>query len=284
MINIKKAGKIAGSLPGLLLEADKVAKSFMKGVHGRRKVGTGEAFWQFREWTQGDSSRDVDWRQTAKRDDVFIRQKEWEASQAAYLYRDASASMEFTSSKKTASKKDYAELLMMALSITMLNGGEQVGLLGVDMPLQTGVSSAAKIVNYIPEQDHFNDSGERVPSNSQVVLISDFYFPTEELCKYCKTLAAKKVKGLLVQVYDEAEKTLPYKGKINFIDPENKESHRILPHVEAVRDEYIEKFLKHQNDLEKMASSIGWKFLSFNSKNKPEKALLDMYEQLAVKV
>ncbi len=283
MINIKKAGKIAGNLPGLLLDAEKVAQGFMKGIHGRRKVGTGEAFWQFREWTQGDSTRDIDWRQTAKRDEVFIRQMEWEAAQSAYLYRDASPSMEFSSSKKWPNKKDYAELLMMALSITLLNGGERVGLLGVDMPLQAGSGSASKIIRHIKKQSNFTDNIDAIPSNSQIVLISDFYFSLEELYSFCKILAEKNIKGLLVQVYDEAEKTLPYKGKVNFIDSENNDNHRILPHVEAIRNEYQEKFLNHQNALTEMALSIGWKFIGNSSKTKPEKVLLDMYEKLAVR-
>src|ERR1035437_10591865 len=101
MINLSRAGQMAGSL-GLLLEAEKVAHSFMKGVHGRRRVGTGEAVWQFRPWQPGDARRDIDWRQTAKRDEAFVRQTEWEAAQTVWLYRDASASMDF------GIKKDYA--------------------------------------------------------------------------------------------------------------------------------------------------------------------------------
>src|SRR4051812_10756069 len=121
--NLLHAGLLAGHLPGLLLEAEKVAHSFMRGTHGRRRVGGGESFWQFRPWQAGDSSRDIDWRQTAKRGDAFVRQTEWEAAQTVWLYRDASASMEYHG------KKDYAEILLLALAMVLLNGGEQAGLL-----------------------------------------------------------------------------------------------------------------------------------------------------------
>ena len=107
---LSHAGILAGNLPGLLLEAEKVAHSFMRGVHGRRRVGTGEAFWQFRPWQPGDARRDIDWRQTAKNDQAFVRQMEWEASQTVWMHRDASKSMNFRSEKKFFSKKDYAEL------------------------------------------------------------------------------------------------------------------------------------------------------------------------------
>ena len=71
--NLENAERLAGGLPGLLLEADKVAHTFMKGVHGRRRVGLGESFWQFRSYQPGDQRRDIDWRQTAKRGEAFVR-------------------------------------------------------------------------------------------------------------------------------------------------------------------------------------------------------------------
>jgi len=33
----------------------------------------------------GDQRRDIDWRQSAKRDTAFVRQMEWEASQTLWL-------------------------------------------------------------------------------------------------------------------------------------------------------------------------------------------------------
>src|SRR3954466_4145843 len=116
MSNLSKAGNVAGNL-NLLLEAEKVAHSFMKGVHGRRRIGAGETFWQFRPWQPGDARRDIDWRQSAKRDDAFVRQMEWEAAQTVWLYRDASASMDFGGQGRGdfGTKKDYAEVLLLAL-------------------------------------------------------------------------------------------------------------------------------------------------------------------------
>jgi len=299
MINLSKAGNVAGGL-NLLLEAEKVAHSFMKGVHGRRRVGTGEAFWQFRPWQPGDARRNIDWRQTAKREDAFVRQTEWEAAQTVWLYRDASASMDFTSTSQRhpalvagsmdagtspawrVSKKDYAEILLLALGIALLNGGEQVGLLGTDLAPQTGYPSIQRLFEMLPAQKQLAETGRPIAARSHVLLISDFYFPVETLEEFCERLAARHVTGTLVQIFDPAETTLPYAGRVKFEDMEGPENLDI-DQVNAIREEYTQKFIAHQKSLNDMAHGLGWGFEKFSTDVSPEKALLQLYEGLVRK-
>src|SRR5512139_220934 len=85
--------RLAARLPPLLVAAERVAATVSQGVHGRRRVGDGEAFWQFRRYQPGDSTQRIDWRQSAKTDRVYIRETEWEAAQSVWLWRDGSGSM-----------------------------------------------------------------------------------------------------------------------------------------------------------------------------------------------
>jgi uncharacterized protein (DUF58 family) len=283
MKTLSQAGKIAGDLPGLLLEAEKVAHSFMKGIHGRRRVGMGDAFWQFRPWQQGDSSRDVDWRQTAKRDQAFVRQTEWEAAQTVWLYRDATASMDYKSAPHLLSKKDYAEILLLALGIVLLNGGEQVSLLGTDLAPQTGYPSIQRIHSVLHAQTHLVETGRPVAAKSHAILISDFYFPLEQLLAFCEKLAARHVTGTLVQVFDPAEQTLPYNGHIKFQDVEGPAETLDIQQAEAIRTAYEQKFTAHQEALSALAKGFGWKFEKFSTSVKPEAALTQIYTALSVK-
>lgn len=281
MTSLSLAGKLAGNLPGLLLEAEKVAHSFMKGVHGRRRVGTGEAFWQFRPFTQGDSSRDVDWRQSAKREDVFVRQTEWEAAQSVWLWRDASPSMNFASSSAIFSKKDYAEILLLAIGMVLLNGGEQASLLDTDLPPQTGHASIQRIFEMLPAQGNLAEGARPVAAKSHVILFSDFYFPLEELAFFCERLAARNVKGVLVQVFDPSETTLADKGRVRFQDAENDGMMLDIPQVEAIRGEYEQKFSAHRDSLCAMAKGFGWTFVSFSTDTKPEAVITQLYNDLS---
>lgn len=278
---LSSAGKLANNLPGLLLEAEKVAHTFMRGTHGRRRVGQGETFWQFRSWAEGDSRRDIDWKQTAKRDDVFIRQLEWEASQALWLWRDASASMDFTSSKKIPTKKNCAEILLLALAMLALDGGEQVNLIGTGLAPQSHHNAIRRVAEFLPRQTRLAET--RVAARSQAVLFSDFYFDTAELSAFCSSLSQRGTAGLLVQLTDPAEKTLPYTGRVKFHDIEDDASVLTLPQVESVRALYEEKFIAHRQALADIARANGWKFLDFSTDVPRETILARLYEELAVK-
>lgn len=282
--NIALAEKLAGGLPGLLLEAEKVAHTFMKGVHGRRRVGQGESFWQFRPFQPGDQRRDIDWRQTAKRGEAFVRQMEWEASQTVWLYRDATESMNYRAYRNLLRKKDYAEVLLLALAIVILNGGEQVSLLGTDLAPQTHYNAIQRIADYLPVQKHLVEAGRAVAARSGAVLISDFYYPVETLVAFCEKLALRGVAGHLVQVYDPSEKDLPFKGRMKFYDIEGAGAEPVdIPQVEAVAEEYRRRFVAHQEKLANAAQTIGWKFTSVPTSERLEVVLSRLYDDLAVK-
>ena len=57
---------LAARLPPLLVAAERVAATVAQGFHGRRRVGTGETFWQYRRYEVGDSATMIDWRQSGK--------------------------------------------------------------------------------------------------------------------------------------------------------------------------------------------------------------------------
>lgn len=99
-----EADGLASGLPPLMVEADHLAASVSLGVHGRRRAGMGESFWQFRRYSHTDPSSAIDWRQSAKSQHIFVREREWEAAQTVWFWRDASANMNFKSgyvSKRT---------------------------------------------------------------------------------------------------------------------------------------------------------------------------------------
>ena len=71
---------LAASLPRLVLEARRIAANVIHGLHGRRRAGAGESFWQYRRFVSGEPSQNVDWRRSARDDHLYVRELEWEAS------------------------------------------------------------------------------------------------------------------------------------------------------------------------------------------------------------
>ena len=53
----RDAATLAARLPSLVVAAKQIAQSVMHGVHGRRRAGPGETFWQFRQFNQASDTR-----------------------------------------------------------------------------------------------------------------------------------------------------------------------------------------------------------------------------------
>src|SRR3954471_21247748 len=97
-----------------MVAAQHLAASVSLGVHGRRRSGMGESFWQFRRYATTDSHTRIDWRQSAKSQHLFVREREWEAAHTVWFWRDGDAGMDFQSGAVT--KRARAELLLLALA------------------------------------------------------------------------------------------------------------------------------------------------------------------------
>ena len=93
---------LAARLPRLILEARRVSAS-VHGIHGRRRAGPGETFWQYRPLVTGESSSRIDWRRSARDGHLFVREREWEASYAIWLCIDRSSWMGYSASLAIAS-------------------------------------------------------------------------------------------------------------------------------------------------------------------------------------
>ena len=103
------------------------------GVHGRRKAGMGETFWQFRRYRAEDPSTVIDWRQSAKSQHLYVREREWEAAETVWFWRDGSLGMRYASHRNVPEKWERATVLALALGSLLVRGGERIGVLGASM-------------------------------------------------------------------------------------------------------------------------------------------------------
>ncbi|HML12092.1 MAG TPA: DUF58 domain-containing protein, partial [Xanthobacteraceae bacterium] len=88
---------LAATMPRLILEARRVAATVIHGLHGRRRAGSGENFWQYRRFISGEPASRVDWRRSARDDHLYVREREWEAAHTVWVWPDRSPSMIFAS-------------------------------------------------------------------------------------------------------------------------------------------------------------------------------------------
>jgi uncharacterized protein (DUF58 family) len=288
-IAARRAEALAVRLPPLLIAADRVAATVAQGVHGRRRVGQGDSFWQFRRFVSGDPITRIDWRQSAKSgrpapDGWFVRETEWEAAQTVCVWRDSSPSMRWRSRGATVEKRDRASLLLLAFGSLLLRGGERLQLMKDGARPVFGRSGLDRLA--IDLEADQSDSGlpprVKLPRHATVVLFSDFLSPLEEIHALVGSLAAIPVRGYLLQILDPAEVALPYSGRIRFHGLEH-EGDALIPRVETVRHAYLDRLHAQQEGLSAICTAAGFGFGIHRTDQPPETALLTLYNALGVR-
>lgn len=278
-LTVPWAEQLGAALPPLLVEAQRVAATVMPGVHGRRRAGPGEAFWQFRPYVAGDQAARIDWRQSAKSDRVFVRETEWEAAQTVALWHATGPGMEWRSGKEVPAKALRAQLLLLALASLLLRGGERVRIFGLPRPF-AGRGALPQIADSLAQMAPRPDD-PRLARHARAVLFGDFWEPLEDTRTWLATLAGQGVRGHLLQVLDPAEETLPYAGRVRFEAVGAGGIAALVPRVETVRDVYAERLARHRAGLAALASGAGWSFATHRTDQPPEAALLALYQTLA---
>lgn len=279
-----EAHGLADRLPDLVLEAMRISSTISHGIHGRRRAGPGETFWQFRQYEQLDSATLIDWRRSASSDHLYVREREWEAAHTVWLWPDLSKSMDFRSDLAPTTKRDRAVVLMLAAAELLVRGGERVGLLGLSRPTASR-KAAARLAESLAINSGAKELTQslppdvRLPRFTGAILISDFLDPVDQIEARMKAIAGSGVSGHLVQVLDPAEESLPYEGRAEFLGVEDG-AYWIADRAESLRDRYQAKLKAHRDALTDAARRLGWTFLVHHTDRSAAEPILSLVMRL----
>lgn len=275
------AESLAASLPALMVRADRLASSVTLGMHGRRKAGLGQTFWQYHHYRPGDPSTAIDWRQSAKSQHLYVREREWEAAQSVWLWRDGAASMRFRSGAET--KLERASLLALALAVLLVRGGERIALYGEREPPANSRATYRRIGYALSEQaprDDLLPPDAPLPKNAQFVWFGDFLAPLGDIEHTIRRLTRANAGGRLVHIIDPAEEDFPFSGRTRFESVGGAQT-RTLGRAEGVADEYRARFKAHSEALAVLARKLGWNYTSHRIDRSPQGALVALYADLS---
>lgn len=281
-----EAHRLADRLPDLMVEAIRVASTVAHGLHGRRRAGPGETFWQFRQYQPTDSITAIDWRRSASSDSVFVREREWEAAHTIWLWPDISRSMAFKSHLARLEKRDRALVITLALAELLVRGGERVGLLGLTRPTASrhAVGKLAEALAVLDPKDQRAQGlppAERISRLSGVVLVGDFLDPIEELEPRIRTLGAEGALGHIVQVLDPAEESLPYSGRTEFIGLESEQERWTAERAEGLRERYRKRLAEQKERLGAIARKLGWSYSLHHTDHSAAEPLIALVQRFS---
>ncbi len=257
------AAFLSARLPSLVVAARQVAQTVRHGVHGRRRAGSGETFWQFRPFISGEPSSRVDWRRSAREERAFVREREWEAAHTVWIWFDRSASMRFGSSLAPVAKIDRAAVIALAFADLCVRGGERAGLTGLTRPLASqGVIE--RFAEAIATDERLHGSSEAVlppaapaARRSMALLIGDFLCDPRETERTLRAISAEGAIGELVLIADPIEEAYPFSGNTEFLHPAGA-LRLVSPRAQNLREAYLERLAAHRDALRRICARLAW--------------------------
>lgn len=282
-----RAEDISAGLPPLMAAAERAVASLHAGEHAQRKSGSGEKFWQFRPYDTGDRPQDIDWRQSAKGDHVYIHQKEQQTAQNVLFWIQNDQGMTLHHPRALASKYESGVILSLALSLLLTRAGEYVGALhDPTRPGRSGHAVDTLAHNLYHRPDPMPVGPElpklsgMLPKNTSLVLCGDFMQPPAELDMRLGALSSRASQGVLIQILDPLEYDLPHNGRAIF-RPFDEAQEFPIANVASIRAAYQERLQAHIALVRNIARRHRYAHVLHVTRDDPRIGLSAAWRQLA---
>jgi uncharacterized protein (DUF58 family) len=274
---------LAHGFDDLLAEAHQLAASISLGAHGRRRAGHGEEFWQYRAAVETDALRDIDWRRSARADDHFVRQLEWQNTQSVHLWVDRGASMLFRSKETLPKKAHRAAVLGLSIGILLAKAGERIGLTDMTDPPKQGIVQIEKMALSLSrthaDQEFSTPAKKQMKQGQKAVFISDFLGDWDQIFENLSYAANQHADGYLVQVLDPMEEDFPFKGRTVLLSMNEGHKFETL-RAQSLRDEYREKLAERKAALRQLSRKTGWGYTCHQTGEAANIPLMWLYQAL----
>ncbi len=252
---------VLAKIDDLELIARTVVEGFLHGLHRSPYVGFSVEFASHREYLPGDDLRHLNWKLYARNDKLYVKQYDAETNLDCHLLVDVSGSMETASTG--LSKRRYATMLSAAIAHLAIKQRDAVGLTlfadGVKGHLKPRAkskqledvitalsSSTGKPASATATVLH--EVAELMPRRGLLVLISDLFFPTEDVFSGLDHLLFHGHDLIVFQLLDPLEQGLSVGGQVRFQDLETGEE--LTTQTDEIRPLYRQALLDWQRELD----------------------------------
>lgn len=234
---------LAAKMPRLILTARKTASQLTLGLHGRKKAGMGEEFWQFRRFDPSEDMKNIDWRRSARDNHYFVRERELEVAHRFNFHPDLSLSMQFG----TPDKAEVAIIMTLVLAEILHEGGEKIALAGV-----TNAFSSRTMIEDLAGYITRADLTILPPmSKGELIIITDSFGDLTTL-----NALMKAQKTHIIVVNDIKEESFPYQGRIQFEEFEEALKYE-SGKAESLKEAYLVKLAEHRASLKDNVRKAG---------------------------
>ena len=266
-----EADALSAQTPRLRVQAGE-ASSAHPGAAGRRRAGQGESFWQYRRYGREDSAARIDWRRSARSDQLYVRETELESARTFLFWIDPSQSFHWTSDRNHPRKASRAAVIFMALANSLCKAGERVGALGGPRKPSIGPRASLRMAQDLWGQSPVTTFPATKTDAAMTLIASDFYTPIDTWRERIAPLASKQSRGVLLAIADPIEADYPFEGRVKFSHPGEGQT-QLLGRAENVRADYLERLTQNRQALDDLAASLGWRLIIHTTHEDPRAPL-----------
>ncbi len=189
--------------------------------------------------------------------------------------------MDFRSRLSSTTKLDRAVILLLALADMLGRGGERVGLPGLTAA-RIGRDRADRIAEVLSRSESVGDwpNVDRVGRFSDVVILSDFLVDADTLRDRLRSLAGRGANLHVLQIFDPAEETFPYEGRLEFRDPESGDTW-LTERAGGLRADYRARLEAHRDLIRTFARQAGFSFAIHHTDRPAAEGLLFLQGRLS---
>jgi len=239
---------VVSRLANMELKARLIVEGFIAGMHKSPYHGFSVEFAEYRQYMQGDSIRNVDWKVYGKTDRYYMKVYEEETNLKATILLDKSGSMAYSSSDAgddtALNKLEYGSLVAASLAYLMVRQQDAAGLGIFDEQLQTLLphrSMRKHLFFLLGELERVRAGAEtkisptlhyiaeRLKRRGLVILISDLMDNPEDVLMGLKHFRHRQHEVIVFHVLDPRELDLNFRDEVEFEDLETSRKLRAEP-------------------------------------------------------
>jgi len=272
---------VVSKLSNMHLKARLIVEGYIAGLHRSPYHGFSVEFAEYRQYMQGDNTKNIDWKVYGKTDRSYVKLFEEETNLIGTILLDKSGSMGFPTeedirermSRKQrgkdgdnvtpVTKLEYASMLAASLAFMMIRQQDAVGLCIFDEAVRTMIPyrSVRKQLFHILQNleemtpgartsisPALHEIAERMKRRGLMILISDLMDDPETLLMGLKHFRHRKHEVIVFHILDPREIDLDYRDEVEFEDLESGRKLRMEPAF--LREQYssdVRGWIDHLN-------------------------------------
>ena len=268
----KIAATLSQNSDFVINNARNLANSLLNGDHLHRRAGSGDEFFQYRPYSNGESVSSIDWRQSAKSDNAFVKQKEQQSPRNIGIFTLHNKRTDWSSAENLLTKAAIGNICALAIGYTLLEMGENIIVSGQDKSTKSKDKFTENLIALNMELPTFFKRGTSVLFHDGLCDIAKFR-------DMLSNATAANCRLILVFLEDNGEKNFDFKGRIEFSGIENNQK-ILIENCDDVRNQFIKNYNDHFSAIENLAKEYSYKTFYINNNNELSTQLIPVWQEI----